>query len=393
MDTRTARTSSRDRNPSLLRAGIIFGVVMLASLGVGLVLLQDTPDETQTTLRTLEQTVKATRSAATAKAVAIPAADAASASSVVSVTAESAVSDRDVASNSDGIDEVHDCDSTDVQPVTYAEAEASYLARSWEEAADRFGRYTESRPNNPWGHYMHGLALRQTGDLQGAEAALLRCLEIDPDHTKSLVNLARVRLDLGRSGDAHEAAAAAVATDPESVDAHRTLARALHSQGLRAEALEEYATVLSLDSADAWSLNNRGLILIEDERFEEAVGSLEQASAIDATHAVFWNNLGVALERTGRYRAAEAAYASAVEQDPGYEKAVVSLARVTPLGGREDAPVLATPPDAVMEPEAVEVASAPGFELAPNGADGIDTASVPSTGPFVPSSSPLGNDD
>ncbi|MBZ0269687.1 tetratricopeptide repeat protein, partial [bacterium] len=212
-------------------------------------------------------------------------------------------------------------------------------------AATLFGRYTDGKPNNPWGHTMHGLALRRTGDLAAAESAFLAALAIDPDHVKSLVNLGRVRLDDGRAVEAEDVAGRAVAIDPENVDAQRTLARALHTQGRRDEALAVYDTALSIDADDAWSLNNRGLILIEEERFAEAAETLTAACAADGALAVFHNNLGVALERTGRFADAEQAYAAALAIDSGYGKAAVSLARVEGKENEVDqaaaAPVLA----------------------------------------------------
>ena len=44
--------------------------------------------------------------------------------------------------------------------------------------------------------------------------------------------------------------------------------------------------------------------------------------------AAFHNNLGMALEHTGRFKAAATAYSGALAADPGYEKAKQNLARV-----------------------------------------------------------------
>ncbi len=52
--------------------------------------------------------------------------------------------------------------------------------------------------------------------------------------------------------------------------------------------------------------------------------------------AVFQNNLGMALERTGHFRAAEAAYAQALAISEAYERAEVNRARVEGLEERPD---------------------------------------------------------
>ena len=233
-------------------------------------------------------------------------------------------------------------------PITWDEAQAAWDTGNWSTAADLFDGYSVEHPGNPWGHYMKGLALRQAGELDGAERALLDCVAIDPDHAKALVNLARVRLDLERPADAVEPVEHAVELDAENVAARRVLARTYHSQGRREAAEESYLAALALDSDDAWSLNNLGLLRIEEERFEEAIAPLERACAVDAGQARFFNNLGVARERTRRYRAAEQAYTRAMSLDPSSAKAEVSLARIAPLGGPVDEPVgvLAVGPNA-----------------------------------------------
>lgn len=243
----------------------------------------------------------------------------------------------------------------EVEPVRYADAEKAFLEKNWEEAAELFGRFTEENPGHLWGRYLHGLSLRRTGDLEGAEMALVAALEISPEHGKSLVNLGRVLLDAGRPADALVRLEQACELVPESVDAQRVRGRALHSLDRREEAVDAYAAALAIDENDAWSLNNTGLILIEQEEFEAARTPLERACAVNGAVAMFWNNLGVALERCGDLVAARKAYAEAIALDPEHEKAAVSLARVEALPDPVEAPepalAIAGPAPAVEETE------------------------------------------
>ena len=57
---------------------------------------------------------------------------------------------------------------------------------------------------------------------------------------------------------------------------------------------------------------------------------------IDPDVACFQNNLGVALERTGHFTASGEAYSAALEADGDYEKADISLARVSELTDAQD---------------------------------------------------------
>ncbi|MCP4574598.1 MAG: tetratricopeptide repeat protein [bacterium] len=214
--------------------------------------------------------------------------------------------------------------------VTYDMAEEAYFNGEYDEATDLFAAYVETRPANAWGHYMLGLSAWKSGDAVTADAAFAAALDQKPDHFKSLVNGARVLLELERDTEAATHIATALELDPASAEARRVQARILHRQGKTDDAVAAYETILRGDLDDAWALNNLGLLLIEQERFDEALAPLARAASLrDA--ACIRNNLGVALERTGHYLAAAAAYEGVLELDTDHAKADASLARVSGL--------------------------------------------------------------
>ncbi|MEN8008527.1 MAG: tetratricopeptide repeat protein [Candidatus Krumholzibacteriota bacterium] len=244
--------------------------------------------------------------------------------------------------------------------VTYAEAEKAYFARKYDEAADMFSIYTDEHPANAWGFYMQGLSEWKAGDNDAAAEAFAYALEIKPDHVKSLINYGRVLLEQGRQDEAKTQIELALAANPESTVATRVLGRIQNNQGLLEEAAASYLTVLRAKEDDAWSLNNLGLIRIQQGRYDEALPALAKAVQIEPAVACFQNNLGVALERTGHVTAAGEAYTAALEADEGYEKADISLARVSELTEAEDLmPVdLAVLADSFSAANDMEVAAA-----------------------------------
>jgi tetratricopeptide (TPR) repeat protein len=211
--------------------------------------------------------------------------------------------------------------------VSYEEAEQAFLERRYDEAVDLFRRYTERRSSNPWGYYMLGLSAWKAGAAEEAEGAFERALELDPQHLKSWLNLARARLDTNRPEEALEAIDEALVIDSQSSVAIRLQGRSYHQLGQAEEAIDAYRRAILLDDEDVWSMNNMGLILIEQDRFEEALPALARAVDLREDQAIFLNNLGIALENTGHYRAAEEAYKAAVAVDGTHEKAFVNLAR------------------------------------------------------------------
>jgi Tfp pilus assembly protein PilF len=225
--------------------------------------------------------------------------------------------------------------ATVVSPVSLGEAERVYGEKRYGDAAQLFSVYVQQRPDNPWGHYMLGLSAWKSGDLDGAERAFVRSLELDPKHVKTLLNLARVHLDQGRAKDARDRVTAAMALDSTSGEVYRLLARTDAALNQPNEAISLYRMALSHDPEDVWSMNNMGLLLIQQGRHEDALAPLARAVQLDSTRAVFQNNLGIALEHTGHYALAAKAYQAAIAADAGYTKAKLSLARVE---GRQEDP-------------------------------------------------------
>lgn len=212
--------------------------------------------------------------------------------------------------------------------VSFASAESLYQQRHFDEATTAFRGYTERRPDNPWGHYMLGLAAWKSGDLETARGALERSLELDGTSVKTLLNLGRVLLEQDRPNDALTRITAAAEIDPMSPEVHRMLGRVHSALGEPDSAIASYRTALTYDENDVWSMNNMALVLIQQERYEEALPPLARAVQLKAGSPVFQNNFGIALERTGHFTAATEAYRAALAADSTYRKASLSLSRV-----------------------------------------------------------------
>lgn len=215
-----------------------------------------------------------------------------------------------------------------VRVVTFEEANEAWLDGRFEESADLFEAYTRTNQGNSWGHYMHGIAAWKSGDRETAESAFRRALEIDNGHVKSWVNLSRVLLESDRADEALEGTDKAIALVSESNDAHRTRGRALDELGRSSEAIEAYREALRIDEEDAWSMNNLALVHIRAEEFDQALPPLARAVELRDDVAIFYNNLGITLERLGDLSGATAAFTSAVALDSTYANAAASLARV-----------------------------------------------------------------
>lgn len=218
-----------------------------------------------------------------------------------------------------------------ILPASFEESNAAFRSKRYDEAVAGFAAYTTRRPSNPWGFYMLGLSSWKAGDLTNAEDAFKQALTLDTTHVKSYLNLSRVLIESGQPDSAMGYLNTVLRIDEGLGEAYRLIGRVHDAKGELVEAVTAYHEALSLDSADVWSMNNLGLVLIHQGAFDEALRPLARAVVRSPEVATFQNNLGIALERTGHFRAAEEAYRAALVADSSFAKASVNLERVTAL--------------------------------------------------------------
>jgi tetratricopeptide (TPR) repeat protein len=216
--------------------------------------------------------------------------------------------------------------------VAYSDGETAYQAGRYAEAAELFSAYTDRKPENPWGFYMLGLSSWKSGNLAQADVAFGEALKLDPKHQKSLLNSARVLVELGRTDEALGRAQAALALDSTSAESWRVLGRTQVELGHSDEAIDAYRRAITLDDHDVWAMNNLALIYIRQGCPTEALAPLARATQLKPGAPVFQNNLGQALEASGYPAAAQQAYQAALGADSTYQKAALALERVAGRG-------------------------------------------------------------
>jgi tetratricopeptide (TPR) repeat protein len=217
--------------------------------------------------------------------------------------------------------------------ASYEDGEAAYRAGQYADAETIFTAYAERKPDNVFGHYMLGLSAWKAGDLDRATEAFDRALEIDSTHVKSLLNSARVYFEQGKAELGRERVERALSVDSTDVDGLRLYARALYNTGDTAGAIDAYRNVLVHDEQDVWSMNNLGLIYIEQGNYEDAIAPLARAVELRDNAPVFHNNLGIALEGSRHYAAARDQFDRTLQVDSTYGKAAVSFERMQGLAG------------------------------------------------------------
>jgi tetratricopeptide (TPR) repeat protein len=217
------------------------------------------------------------------------------------------------------------------RPTSFETAEKAYESGEYRVAKEMYEAKVGTTPTDAHGHYMLGLSSWKSGDFAGAKAAFDKSIELNPQFSKAYFNQGRVLLDLGRVPEALEAIGKGRAIDSTSPEGLRLVARAQAEGGDVDGALATYRELLQRDEADAWGLNNLGMLLLGRGDVSGALGPLARAVQVKPTAPLFLNNLGMALERSGHTLAALRRYELAVQHDSSFTKAVRNVERVKVL--------------------------------------------------------------
>jgi tetratricopeptide (TPR) repeat protein len=152
-----------------------------------------------------------------------------------------------------------------------------------------------------WANY--GQTLYRGGDLQGAETALRRSLDLLPQQGEPYNNLGNIYVDRGDFDQA-------LSFYRQAVDL----------------GVEELGDVLS----------NIGDLHRQRGALEEAKSTYERAIDVDPANAAYYQRLGVVERSLGNSLAAEALFREAIDRRSGYWKAHTELAEVLALGGQSE---------------------------------------------------------
>src|SRR5437867_2735442 len=221
-------------------------------------------------------------------------------------------------------------------------------------------RAVELNPDNANAHYLMAFVLGDLGRHQDARAASKRAIQLNPPLARAQTNLSLERYNAERRRQRLRTRAV---PEPQVVEgnelAHYNLGLAFRQKGYYNEALREYrlalergedrrltlqamaelhllkrdfAAALELyetllrevpDSPKLW--NERGVVLHQAGRPDEALASYQQAVEIDGKYALSWNGLGVVLVELKRFPDARNAFVRAVEADPDHAGAHYNL--------------------------------------------------------------------
>ncbi|MDP2124221.1 MAG: tetratricopeptide repeat protein [Parvibaculum sp.] len=164
----------------------------------------------------------------------------------------------------------------------------------------------------------------ERGAFEEAERLLIAATDLVPDNPTTWLNLGRLLQQMRRWGDALDHYERAAALFPANARVSATLGQLYQRANRFADAETQYRRTLESDPRPV-HLVSLGMVLLRQERVEEAVETFQTAIARNPNLSSAYGNLGNAEQKRGNIEAAAAAYEQAVALNPKDSMSYVSL--------------------------------------------------------------------
>lgn len=172
---------------------------------------------------------------------------------------------------------------------------------------DDDARFAQARAD-----FLQGLAALEAGRIEAAEACFAASLQGVPGRVSTLVNLAAVRLLLGRPADALENARQALHGEPDNADALLHQATALARLGRDEAARRGFERLLAQDERHAVAWMRLAETYKRLARRDDAARAYGRALALDADQPEVWSRQGDLLREAGHHDEAARAFREAL---------------------------------------------------------------------------------
>jgi len=171
----------------------------------------------------------------------------------------------------------------------------------------------------------------------GAEEAVARALELDPDLANAHVAASRLAQWDGRVEDALASIERALQLNPGLVEAHARFGQLLEQQGRHGEALREATKAVDLDPLSIPARNLLADRLWFAERYEASIAESRKILEMDPGSWYAWYNIGWSEAMLRRIDEALAAFRTALDLSPGQSQTItLGMAYAYARGGQPD---------------------------------------------------------
>ena len=220
----------------------------------------------------------------------------------------------------------------------YARALNLYQACRFNEAAILLEPWCAEHPENGKAWFLLGACRHALGALDGALSAFDRVIALDPANVQAAQAEVAVLCDAKRPAEALSRCRELLSQYPDDAQIHFNTGAACEALGDLAGALEHYDRALALDPGFVRALQNRGIVLTQLGRVQEAVENNRKFASLCPRSVDAHFNLAESCLAARRYDEAAAAAREALRIEPQHRLSRLDLGlALAALGAIEDA--------------------------------------------------------
>jgi tetratricopeptide (TPR) repeat protein len=205
------------------------------------------------------------------------------------------------------------------QEARWAQARKLLAEGKAGEAKSGFEELLAKYPREADLHLFLGISQLRLRNPDAAAIAIKRAIEIDPKHIEARTLLGWIELEVrGNFDGAIQQYAKVVELKPDSPQAHVNLGVAYKHKGALDAALESYNQALAQRADYVEALSNRGWVLIEQEKWQEARRDFDDALKIKPDDHGALQGLAQVLEKSRDYAGAQQVLSRLNAQSPNF---------------------------------------------------------------------------
>ena len=184
----------------------------------------------------------------------------------------------------------------------------------------------ESRPADPLGYYLKGLALQAGGKLEASVVELETALEKEPKAAEPLVALVQSYLALEQSAKAESRLEQLLEQNPVNVVAANLLGEVYLSTGQTDKARDQYRKAIEIIPGSPTAYQGLARIQMADADAESALATLQSGIQATQRNVLLVLSLAVLRQQLGDFDGAMAAYEEVLQQSPANDAAANNIA-------------------------------------------------------------------
>lgn len=176
--------------------------------------------------------------------------------------------------------------------------------KDFAKAADAYGKFIQSQPQNPWTGYLQlGLCYIELAQYDMAIQALLKAAETQPRDIKTNYTLALAYQKANQQPRAEEIYNNLALLNPQEAATYYSLIVKMYDDaGNYAKAIEAARKVVDLNPKNELSIYNLGIMYFKLERFDEAIQAFRDVLALKPDSAEAWYQIGFSYSKQKKTR-------------------------------------------------------------------------------------------